>query len=505
MFYESTRGGMKGVSSAKAIKSGIAPDGGLYVPEESVSIKLEELQGMVSMTYQERALFVLSKFLTDYSLAELNDCIEGAYQFPKFDDKKIAPIKKISPEISVLELWHGPTSAFKDMALQILPRLLVKAVEKTGETKEMVILVATSGDTGKAAMEGFKDVAGTRIIVFYPEEGVSQIQKWQMVTQEGDNVAVFGMEGNFDDAQNGVKEIFADASFAQELEETGFQLSSANSINWGRLAPQIIYYFSGYVDMIAQGSIRLGEQINVVVPTGNFGNILAAYYAKTMGLPIKQLICASNENHVLADFIHSGKYDRKRDFVRTVSPSMDILISSNLERLLFLLTNRNAQEVKQMMETLTTEGEYHVTPTVLDLLNKDFFGAWCSEEETIASIKGVYEQYEYVIDTHTAVGFCAYEKYVALTGDKSTKAMIASTASPFKFSESVCFALFGADAIAQMDEFAVQALLSKKGNLLVPVGLRDLNQKTIRFSEVCKSVDMLRKVDGYLKKKGYSC
>ncbi|MEI6602355.1 MAG: threonine synthase [Clostridia bacterium] len=502
MFYESTRGGRKGVSSAEAIKSGIAPDGGLYVPEESVTIKLEELQAMVSMTYQERALFVLRKFLTDYTVSELNDCIEGAYQFPKFDHEKIAPINKINQEISVLELWHGPTSAFKDMALQILPRLLVKAVEKTGETKEMVVLVATSGDTGKAAMEGFKDVSGTRIIVFFPEEGVSQIQKWQMVTQEGDNIAVFGMEGNFDDAQNGVKEIFSDLAFSKELEGNGFQLSSANSINWGRLAPQIIYYFSGYADLVAQGTIRLGETINVVVPTGNFGNILAAYYAKTMGLPINKLICASNENHVLADFIQTGKYDRKRDFVRTVSPSMDILISSNLERLLFLLTDRNAQEIKQMMEALATNGEYQVSNKVLDLLKKDFFGAWCSEEETIATIHGVHENYDYIIDTHTAVGFCAYEKYVTQTGDQSTKVMIASTASPFKFSESVCQAIFGIDAIAQMDEFDVQALLAEKGNLLVPIGLRDLNLKPIRFSDVCQSSEMLGKVESYLKNLG---
>jgi len=491
MFYESTRGGTKGITPAEAIKKGISADGGLFVPETEVSVSLQEISQMVSMTYQERAFLVLGKFLTDFKADELKDCIEGAYNFPKFDSKEIAPVKKCTDVVSVLELWHGPTSAFKDMALQILPRLLVKSVEKTGEQSEMVVLVATSGDTGKASLEGFKDVKGTRIIVFFPENGVSQIQKMQMVTQEGKNVSVYAIDGNFDDAQNGVKDIFNDVGLEKLLDQNGYKFSSANSINWGRLAPQIVYYFSGYSDMIAQGTIKLGEKINIVVPTGNFGNILAAYYAKAMGLPVNKMICASNENNVLSDFIETGKYDRKREFVRTVSPSMDVLISSNLERLLFLMTGRNSGKVREMMDSLSSNGEYQVSNDVLEKMKSGFYGDWCSEEETIEQIAKVFNDLNYVIDTHTAVGFGVYDKYIEETKD-ATKTMIVSTASPFKFNESVCKALLGESAIRELDEFAMLELLAKHGKIEIPEGLRDLDKKNIRFQEVCDKKEMQR-------------
>jgi len=490
MLYESTRGGTRGVTSAQAITKGIATDGGLFVPAEIPVISKDDIFRMSAMSYYERALFVLNEFLTDFEGVELIDCINGAYSADKFDTQEIAPVKEINSMISVLELWHGPTSAFKDMALQILPRLLVKSVEKLGEKSEMVILVATSGDTGKAALEGFKDVSGTRIIVFFPENGVSQIQRMQMITQEGKNIAVFAIDGNFDDAQNGVKEIFSDKALEKTIGEKGFKLSSANSINWGRLVPQIVYYFSGYADMISQGTISAGESINIVVPTGNFGNILAAYFAKEMGLPINKLICASNENNVLADFINTGKYDRKRDFVRTVSPSMDILISSNLERLLYLINGRNSVEVSDMMRKLSMDGEYQVPDALMEKMQDIFFGDWCSEEETISQIKRIYDEFNYVIDTHTAVGFGVYSNYLEQTGDAQTKTLIVSTASPFKFNDSVCRALFGSDSIAGMDEFQMLDLLANKTGIDAPEGLKSLDEKVVLFEGVFDKQNM---------------
>ena len=341
--FASTRGGAVGVSAAEAILQGLALDGGLFVPPQLPRLSEEEMDALQTMTYQQRACMLLAKLLPDYTTEELSVWLAKAYA--SFDDAKVAPVVEVAPGMSMLELWHGPTAAFKDMALQVLPYLLTAAVKKTGETKDIVILAATSGDTGKAALAGFKDVAGTRIMVFFPEDGVSPMQRWQMVTQSGDNVSVIAVDGNFDDAQSGVKRLFSDRALAKKLSDGGFAFSSANSINWGRLAPQVAYYFSAYADLVASGKIKQGEEINVAVPTGNFGNILAGYYAKSMGLPLNRLICASNQNDVLTEFIKTGVYDRRRPFFQTLSPSMDILLSSNLERLLYHLTGGDAKKV----------------------------------------------------------------------------------------------------------------------------------------------------------------
>lgn len=497
MFYESTRGGIKGISSAEAIKRGIAPDGGLFVPEESVNFTLEEIDKMVNMSYQERAINILKYFLSDYSIEEIADCVNKAYTVDKFGCEEIAPVKKLNDNIYVLELWHGPTCAFKDMALQILPHLLVKAVRKTGETDEIVILVATSGDTGKAALEGFKDVRGTRIIVFFPNNGVSEVQKMQMVTQEGSNVYSIAVEGNFDDAQNGVKSIFTDLKLIEKMHEKGCKFSSANSINWGRLVPQIVYYFSAYTDMVRQKEINIGNKVNIVVPTGNFGNILAAYYAMKMGLPVNRLICASNENNVLTDFINTGTYDRRREFKKTISPSMDILISSNLERFLFEITGHDSSKVKGWMNKLKDDGIYTVDEKTREKISEVFWGGYTDEKETLDTIKCVYEDYGYVIDTHTAVGVDVYDKYVISTGDM-TKTIIASTASPFKFNNSVVKAIFEEDIIEGKSEFELLNLLSQKCNLEIPEGLRNLDKKEIRHKRVCGKADMKEEIESIL-------
>lgn len=352
MYYRSTRGEQDKVLSSEAIKRGLARDGGLYVPDSAVKLLSDEINGLVDMNYRERAIFILERYLDDYTRDELSECVNEAYTAARFESEEIVPVKKLNDNAFVLELWHGPTCAFKDVALQLLPRLLVKALRKTGETGETVILVATSGDTGKAALEGFKDVEGTRIIVFYPESGVSEIQRMQMVTQEGRNVYSVGVEGNFDDAQNGVKAIFSDSELIGQMGGKGLKFSSANSINWGRLVPQIVYYFSAYAELLKYNEIKPGEKINFAVPTGNFGNILAAYYAREMGLPVNKLICASNDNNVLTEFIKTGTYNRNREFKKTISPSMDILISSNLERLLFEVTGHDAGQVAGWMSKL---------------------------------------------------------------------------------------------------------------------------------------------------------
>lgn len=486
MLYESTRGGGKAISSAEAIKKGIADDGGLYVPREFVPISLEDIRSMVPMSYQERAKFILKGYLDDFTHEELADCTDKAYNTRKFSSEDIAPVVMLNNSLNILELWHGPTCAFKDMALQILPHFLVKAMRKTGEKDEIVILVATSGDTGKAALEGFADVEGTRIIVFYPDGGVSEVQKRQMVTQEGKNVLVFGVEGNFDDTQTGVKQIFTDQSLLLKMGEQGLKFSSANSINWGRLVPQIVYYFSAYADMVRLGRISFGEKINFVVPTGNFGNILAGYYAMRMGLPVNRMICASNDNKVLTDFIHTGVYDRRRDFVRTISPSMDILISSNLERLIYELSGRDSEMVVHWMNQLRTEGLYDIGQTAHRLLNEHFWGGWSSQEETLKTIECVYEDYGYVCDTHTAVGIDVYDKYVITTGDLTPTVMV-STASPFKFNASVCKALSmdGTD-----DEFVLLKKLSEKTGQPVPDGLKGLENKPVLHGRVCKREQM---------------
>lgn len=496
MYYMSTRDTELKFKSAEAIKKGLSEDGGLFVPSEIPTLSEKEIKKMVDMTYIERANLVLKKYLTDFTKNEIVDCTEGAYGGGKFGSDKVAPVKKLSDGKYILELWHGPTCAFKDMALQILPRFMTTAMKKTGEKKEIVILVATSGDTGKAALEGFKDVEGTKIIVFYPGDGVSDIQKLQMITQEGANVYVSGIDGNFDDAQNGVKKIFTDEKFGDELFKAGYSLSSANSINWGRLVPQIVYYISAYCDMIESKEIEYGEKINVCVPTGNFGNILAAYYAKKMGLPINKLICASNCNNVLTDFIKTGEYDRNRPFYQSVSPSMDILISSNLERLLFDISGNDAKKVKTMMNKLAANGNYKLTKTLHKKVTDLFWGGCCDDYFTKERIWKTYESTGYTLDTHTAVAVDVYEQYVAETGDK-TKTVIASTASPYKFNQAVLSAL-GCEPSGE-DDFELIDKLNKKSGMDVPKSLGELKNKEKRFEGVINKEEMPNLVKQVLK------
>ena len=474
MLYVSTRGKTDLMSSAHAITRGLADDGGLFVPQRIPSMRMGDIKAMAKKPYTERAIDVLLQFLTDFSEDELRECVNAAYAKEKFGDNPV-PLVQVNDNTAVLELWHGPTSAFKDMALQLLPHLLTRSMKKTGETNKVVILVATSGDTGKAALEGFADVEGTQIIVFYPSEGVSDIQKRQMITQMGKNVKVFGIEGNFDDAQRGVKEIFGNKVLSDELSKNGFTFSSANSINWGRLVPQIVYYFSAYVDAVAAGKISFGDKVNFVVPTGNFGDILAGYYAKLMGLPVERLLCASNSNKVLTDFINAGTYDKRREFYKTISPSMDILVSSNLERLLYNVTDENAALVANYMKRLNTEGVYQIDNDVVKRVQTEFFGAWVDELETKETIGRIYGDYKYLMDTHTAVAWRALEKYRFLTSD-DTYSIVLSTASPYKFADSVLDALedtqpAGADPFANLDE-----LNAKTGEEIPPrmLALKDL-------------------------------
>ncbi|MBF7083132.1 threonine synthase [Desulfallas sp. Bu1-1] len=501
MLYESTRGDYQQLSAAEAIKLGISPDGGLFVPEERVSIPAEEIVALAGVPYQDRAIRILQPFLSGFTVEEISQCVNDAYNGNSFDHPAVAPVVHLADRLGVLELWHGPTCAFKDMALQILPHLLVKSVEKTGETAGILILVATSGDTGKAALEGFKDVPRTAIAVFFPDEGVSEVQKLQMITQEGGNVGVFAVRGNFDDAQTGVKEIFGDASAAGEILRRGYKFSSANSINWGRLVPQIVYYFSAYADLLAGRRIEPGEKVNFVVPTGNFGNILAGFYAGRMGLPVNKLICASNENNVLNDFIRTGIYDRKREFKKTLSPSMDILISSNLERLLFELTGHDAARVRRWMLELRENWRYEVDDSTRAKVRDLFWSDYASDAETIQSIKDTYARYGYIVDTHTAVGMNVYGKYRKSSGDDSYTVVL-STASPFKFNASVALALLGEDKTAGKSEFELLQLLSDFSNLPVPPGLRDLDKRPVRHGDVVEKEDMKRAVVSFLDRRG---
>lgn len=489
VLYESTRGGKEGISSAEAIKRGISPNGGLYVPQQIKELTLKDISELVNMTYAQRAVFILKRYLDDFTEDELIDCVNNAYNTDKFSNNDIAHVNSINESLCLLELWHGPTCAFKDMALQILPHFLVKAMEKTGEKSEIVILVATSGDTGKAALEGFAGVKGTRIIVFYPEDGVSEVQKYQMITQTGENVKVVGVKGNFDDTQSGVKKIFTDKELIQEMAKENLKFSSANSINWGRLVPQIVYYFSAYADLIKGNRIKVGDKVNFVVPTGNFGNILAGYYAKCMGLPVNKLICASNDNNVLTDFIRTGSYDKRRKFIKTVSPSMDILISSNLERLLYELTDHDHKKVSDWMNRLNEAGHYEIGQNLLNRLHKIFWAGWSNQDETLKTIECVYEDNNYILDTHTAVAVDVYDKYVITTGDL-TPSVILSTASPFKFNSSVCKALFRDTKIEGKSEFELLEFLSEEGNISVPEGLKDLDKKSILHKTVCEKYDM---------------
>lgn len=490
--YKSTRSAENSVSSLEAIIRGIAEDGGLYVPSFLPCID-KPLNQLASMTYSELAFYIMKKFFSEFSDQELLCCIENAYD-EKFDTEEIVPVVK-KDDTYFLELFHGPTLAFKDMALSVLPHLMTSAAKKLNRSEEIVILTATSGDTGKAALEGFKDVENTKIIVFYPQNGVSQIQKRQMITQKGKNTYVYGINGNFDDAQTGVKEVFNDKELCMQLGKNNIILSSANSINIGRLVPQIVYYFYAYANLLKNKDIQIGEKINVVVPTGNFGNILAAYYAKKMNLPINRLICASNENNVLYDFIATGIYDKRRELKVTTSPSMDILISSNLERLLYDLSRNDAQLVSNMMQKLSSDGFYEI-PVQMKGKLKDFYGGFCDEQETYKSIRDIYNRTGYVIDTHTAVAYSVYQKYKKDTSD-DTKTVVVSTASPFKFTKSVCKALLL--EVDNYNDFQLLYKLSQSAELKVPYTIKDLENKKIVHDNICNKTDIRSVVKNILK------
>lgn len=475
------------MSSAHAIASGLAGDGGLFVPQRIPQLRAGDIKNMSKKIYAERAVDVLMQYLTDFSEEELRAATHAAYAEEKFGMNPV-PLVQVNENTAVLELWHGPTSAFKDMALQLLPHLLTRSLQKAGEANKVVILVATSGDTGKAALEGFADVEGTQIIVFYPSEGVSEIQKRQMLTQAGRNVKVFGIEGNFDDAQRGVKEIFGNTALADQLSQKGYSFSSANSINWGRLVPQIAYYFSAYLDAVRAGKITFGDAVNFVVPTGNFGDILAGYYAKHMGLPVERLLCASNSNKVLTDFINTGVYDKRREFFKTISPSMDILVSSNLERLLYHITNEDSELVSSYMKRLASEGAYQVEGEVLRKVQSEFFGAWVDEVETKEAIGRVYGDYHYLLDTHTAVAWRALEKYRFLTSD-DTYSIVLSTASPFKFADSVLDALDDPQPEGT-DPFASLARLCERTGVEIPPRMLALAELPLLHKEVIAAEKM---------------
>jgi len=491
MKYNSTTDKNIVVSASQAIAQGISADGGLFVPQSIPQYTLSDIEKMTKLDYIGRAKKILTDYLDDFTPEEIDDCVTKAYACEKFGSNNPAPLsyqKYGDIDINILELWHGPTSAFKDMALQILPHLLTKSLKKTSPEKEAVILVATSGDTGKAALEGFKDVDGTRIMVFYPADGVSPMQKRQMITQEGNNVNVCAIRGNFDDAQTGVKNIFTDKSLVEKLRENNYIFSSANSINWGRLLPQIVYYFSAYAELVNDGKINVGEKINVVVPTGNFGNILASYYAFRMGLPVNKFICASNSNNVLTDFISTGTYDKNRSFYATISPSMDILVSSNLERFLYHMTNENDKKVKEWMTSLKTTGSYSVDEDVKSKIKELFAGGFCDDEKTKATIDEFFNKYGYLCDTHTAVAVNVYREYVEQTGDR-TAVILDSTASPYKFSGSVLSALVHGENTPK-DEFEMVDYLSRMTNTEVPKPLAALKNKNARFNNVVEASEM---------------
>ena len=491
LMYQSTRSEDTKVTASQAILKGLADDGGLFVP---VSIpKLDvSLEDVSKMTYQETAYEVMKLFFTDFTEAELKTCIERAYD-SKFDTKEIAPLVKKS-DAYYLELFHGATIAFKDMALSILPHLLITSAKKNNIKNEIVILTATSGDTGKAALAGFADVEGTSIIVFYPKNGVSKIQERQMVTQKGANTKVVGITGNFDDAQSGVKAMFNNKELAKVMDDHGYQFSSANSINIGRLVPQVVYYVYSYTRLLANGDIKAGEKVNFVVPTGNFGNILAAFYAKNMGVPVGKLICASNENKVLYDFFETGVYDRNREFILTSSPSMDILISSNLERLIFRIAGDDAKKTADMMDALKNTGKYTITDDMKAKL-ADFTGGWASEEDTAKEIKRVYDETGYVMDTHTAVASSVYHTYKEKTND-DTKTIIASTASPYKFGTSVMSAIN--KKYEGMDDFALIDELCKTSGVKIPNAVEEIRTAPVLHDTVCETEDMQKTVEKIL-------
>ena len=494
MYYVSTRNKEDRRTAAEAIAQGLAVDGGLMTPEVFPKLSHNALDTMRDMSYQQRAVYVMNSYLDDFTASELSAYADKAYGREKFDVKEVAPVRAVDENTYCLELWHGPTCAFKDMALQMLPHLLTASLRKQEEEKTVCILVATSGDTGKGALEGFRDVDHTKILVFYPKDGVSTIQELQMVTQEGANVGVCSVVGNFDDAQTGVKRLFSDEKLREQLARRGYFLSSANSINWGRVLPQIVYYISAYCDLLRDGRLELGDPVNVCVPTGNFGNILAAYYARDMGVPIQKLICASNSNNVLTDFLSTGTYDRNRTFFNTISPSMDILISSNLERLLLAITQEDS-EVRGYMEQLNATGRYQVSDRVREKIQKLFKGYCCGDEETKRVIAAIHEKFGYLIDPHTAVGFSALSQYRAETGDE-TAAIVASTASPFKFCTDVLDALGVSDRAQGLD---VLDQLSQVTGEPVPAPLAALRSKESRFRQTVEKEHMVDAVLGMLE------
>ncbi len=479
MKYYSTRSTTKETpkTSAEVIKQGLAADGGLFMPEAIPQITLDFIEKLCPLSYPERAAEILSLFLTDYTYEELLSCAKAAYE--ETFDGFAAPVSMlVGDDLRVLELWHGPTCAFKDMALQIMPRLLSLALKKTGETRTAHILVATSGDTGKAALEGYKNVDQVKITVFYPEDGVSRMQKLQMATQEGENVKVYAIDGNFDDAQTGVKKIFADPAFNEKLNAENMFLSSANSINWGRLAPQIVYYVSAYCDLLKENDITLGETVDITVPTGNFGNIFAAYIAKKMGLPVGMLVCASNKNNILTDFLNTGVYDRNRTFYTTMSPSMDILISSNLERLLYLIAG--PEKTAAYMRSLSENGCYTVEPEVLAAIRENFRAYYCDEEKCAATIRGMFRKYSYLLDPHTSVAVYAAERFITdyQTGNKN---IVASTASPYKFAADVLASL-GVETEGLEDKVILEKL-ADHSKTDIPEPLAGLFAKPVRFTD----------------------
>lgn len=492
MYYVSTRDKKTRLTAAQAIAQGLAEDGGLLTPEVFPKLSQNGLKTLADMSYQQRAVYVMAPYLEGFTASELASFAAKAYGPDKFDSREVAPVREVEGGTYCLELWHGPTCAFKDMALQMLPHLLSASLAKNQEEKTVCILVATSGDTGKAALEGFRDVDGTRILVFYPKDGVSAIQELQMNTQAGENVGVCSVFGNFDDAQTGVKTLFSDEKLRAELSERGYFLSSANSINWGRVLPQIVYYVSAYCDLAQQGKIALGDSVNLCVPTGNFGNILAGYYAKQMGVPIHKLICASNSNNVLTDFLNTGVYDRNRRFYNTMSPSMDILISSNLERMLFELTGNNDEEVRGYMEQLAADGKYEVSDAVKGKLSMLFAAGCCDDAQTQKVIGDMWRAHHYLIDPHTAVAFNVLSRYRAETGDE-TPTIVVSTASPFKFCDSVLGAL-GVENFAAGT--GILAQLAEKTDIEPPVPLASLAGKAVRFD---KTVEKDRMVDQVLE------
>lgn len=492
MHFISTRGCSGSVKGSKAIVNGLCPDGGLYVPTEFPSLE-KSLNRFINLSYKDLCFEILKLFLDDFTEEELKYCIDKAYD-EKFDTEVIAPTKKINNNY-FLELYHGPTCAFKDMALTLMPHLLERSLKKNNTKEEIVILTATSGDTGKAALEGFKNLDQIKIIVFFPEDGVSNIQKIQMRTQEGSNTYVISINGNFDDAQSAVKNIFNDEEFSKSLAKNNYILSSANSINIGRLLPQVVYYFYSYLSLIRYKHIKLGDEINFVVPTGNFGNILAAYYAKLMGLPINKLICASNENNVLYDFFETGKYDKNRVLHLTTSPSMDILISSNLERLLFEISNRNGKKVNSLINNLNHKGFYEIDKNMISNLNM-FYGEYAKESEIRENINKIFKENNYLIDTHTCVAYTAYEKYKE-NNPTDTPTIIVSTASPYKFSKDVLSAL--GENIENIDEFEVLEKLSLKTNTDIPLPIKNLKTAKILHNRNCEKYELKEEIKNILK------